>query len=299
MRILISGASGLIGSALTPLLSSRGHDVTALVRRPVSQPGEIEWDPVRGVLPPCAVETADAIINLAGASIGAKRLTASHKREVLASRVDATQTIARAIAQVGNGCVLIQGSAMGFYGDSGERLITESSPRGEGFLADVCVAWEEAALPARDAGSRVAFMRTGLVLAAHGGFAQRLLPLVRRGLFGGFGAGDAYQSWITLEDHARATLHVLESDLEGPINMVSPDPVTDANLVAALSAAFGRRPGPKVPAWALRLAIGEAVSDLLASQRGEPQALVDAGFTWNHPVIADAAHWVAHGTSRA
>lgn len=293
MRILISGASGLIGSALTPLLQSQGHDVVHLVRRAATSEREVAWDPAHGSVPIEAVDRADVIVNLAGASIGAKRLTSGHKREVLASRVTATRTLASAIAQTGGKTTLLQGSAMGYYGDAGSQTVTETSPPGEGFLAEVCVAWESAARPAADAGARVATMRTGLVLAAHGGFAQRLLPLVRRGLFGGFGAGDAFQSWITLHDHCRAIAHLIEADIEGPVIMASPHPVTDAELVAALSAAYGKRPGFKAPTWALRLAVGEAITDLLNSQRGEPLVLDGSGFTWDHPSIAEAARWVA------
>lgn len=293
MRVVVSGASGLIGTALTASLEADGHDVVALVRREARGPRESAWDPTTGTIDASLIAGADAVVNLAGASIGGKRLTPAYKREVLASRVNATRTIAEAIAASATPPALLQGSSMGFYGDAADAVVDEASPRGEGFLADVCVAWEEAASPAVEAGARVVFLRTGLVLASHGGFAQRLLPLVRRGLFGGFGAGRAFQSWITLEDHVRALRALLEAPVAGPVNVISPEPVTDATLVAELSRAFGKRPGLKVPGWALRIAIGEAIEDLLASQRGEPGVLARLGFVWNQPTMASAAAWVA------
>lgn len=292
MRVVIAGASGLIGSALAPLLLSQGHEVIALVRRDARSANESSWDPATGRVDQALIASADAVVNLAGASIGARRLTASYKREVLGSRIAATTTLARAIATGGGTTALIQGSAMGYYGAAGDTPLTEDAPAGEGFLADVCKQWEAAALEAERSGARVVRIRTGLVLAAHGGFAQRLLPLVRRGLFGGFGKGDAYQSWITLDDAVAAIAMLIASDASGPANLVAPRAATDRQIVAALAHAFGKRPGPRVPAWLLRIAVGEAVDDLLASQNGVPGTLSSQGFEWRHGDLESAARWV-------
>lgn len=307
MRIVISGASGLIGSALTPLLRSYGHDVIALVRREAQGPHESSWDPRAGIIDADLVSSADAVVNLAGASIGDKRLTSSYKQLVLNSRFDSTRTIAEAIAKAAKPPALMQGSSMGYYGDAGSSPLPETAAAGSGFLADVCVQWEAAAQPARDAGSRVVNLRTGLVLASHGGFAARLLPLLKLGLFGGFGSGKAIQSWITLEDHVRAVAHLLgaapsEADshsgatVNGTANLIAPHPVSDAEIMAALAKAMGRPHGPKIPAALIKLAVGEAAEDLLTSQPGVPETLRSSGFVWNHPTIFEAARYVT-GTS--
>lgn len=293
MRVVISGASGLIGTALSNSLRADGHTVIALVRREARTADESSWSPSEHRIDQDVIASADAIVNLAGASIGAKRLTSTYKHEVLQSRVDSTTTIARAIAAAGTTPRLLQGSSMGFYGARGDEELTESSDRGDGFLADVCVAWEHAADLAVDTGARVAYLRSGLVLAAHGGFAERLLPLVRRGLFGGFGKGNAYQAWITLDDEVRAVQFLLENDHEGPVNMVAPEAVVDAELVAALARAFGKSPGFKVPEWILHAVVGEAVDDLLASQKGIPGVLTRLGFEWRHATVDSAARYVA------
>lgn len=293
MRVVISGASGLIGTALSESLRRDGHTVVSLVRREARRDDESSWDPAAHTIDVDAIAAADAVINLAGASIGAKRLTDSYKQVVLRSRVDSTATIANAIRDAGTSPALLSGSSMGFYGARGTEELMERSGRGDGFLADVCVAWERAAEPAAEARARVVNLRTGLVLAAHGGFAERLMPLVKWGLIGGFGKGNAYQSWITLDDHVRATRALLHGEHAGPANMISPSPVTDAEMVAELSRAFGRRPGLKVPGWALHLGIGEAADDLLASQKGAPGVLTRLGFSWDHPTMRDAATYVA------
>lgn len=297
MRVVVSGASGLIGTALTESLRADGHTVIALVRRDARGNDESSWSPVEHRIDQDTIASADAIVNLAGASIGARRLTKSYKQEVLRSRVDATTTLVRAVAAAGTTPRFVQASSMGFYGGRGDTLLTEASGPGDDFLAHVVREWEKAASAAEGLGASVAYLRTGLVLSGHGGFAERLLPLVKRGLLGGFGKGTAYQSWITLHDHVRATRLLLDNDVEGPVNVIAPQPVTDSELVAALSRAFGRTPGLKVPGWILRAAIGEAVSDLLASQRGVPRVLSERGFEWDHPTIEAAAQYVADSTS--
>jgi len=299
MRVVISGASGLIGTALSESLRADGHEVIALVRREARTQQESAWSPSTHHVDEGVIASADAVVNLAGASIGARRLTRAYKREVLASRVDATTTLATAIAAADAPARLIQASSMGYYGARGDDELTEQSQPGSGFLAEVCQAWEAASEPASRAGSQVIFARTGLVLAGHGGFAERLVPLARRGLIGGFGNGRAFQSWITLHDHIRAMRLLLTADIEGPVNVIAPEAARDGDLVRSLSAAFGRRPGLRVPRWALHLVIGEAANDLLASQRGIPTVLTAAGFAWDHATLASACAYVAGADAAA
>lgn len=292
MKAVISGASGLIGTALSASLGASGHEVISLVRRDARDPSESSWDPAAHRIDHDVIASADVVVNLAGASIGSKRLTDSYKRVVKASRVDSTQTIANAIAVARPDAVLIQGSAMGYYGDRGTEELPESAPPGDGFLAEVASAWEAAADPAREAGARVASIRTGLVLTGHGGFAARLLPLVRLGLIGGFGDGSSLQSWITLVDEVRAIEHVIASDHAGPVNMVAPQAARNADLVESLCRAYGRSRGLKVPTWALNAFIGEAADDLLASQAGVPSVLCGLDFAWEHSTLTEAAAYV-------
>jgi len=299
MRVAISGASGLIGTALSASLRADGHDVLALVRRD-ARAGESRWDPARGVIDKDALLACDAVVNLAGASIGDKRMTAEYKKVVRKSRTDSTGLIVNTLVAGGWGGVLMQGSAMGFYGDRGEEVLTERSRAGTTFLSDIVLAWEASAKPAVDAGIRTVFTRTGLVLAPHGGFAERLLPLVRRGLLRRFGSGREFHAWITLEDQVRATRFLLESsEHEGPANIVAPQATRDQELIAALAHAAGKPTAFPVPAWAMKLAAGDAAVDLLTSQRAEPGVLTRLGFQWNHASIADAAAWVMRGAGFA
>lgn len=292
MRVVISGSSGLIGTALKESLRADGHTPIALVRREARGEHESAWDPAAHMIDHDVVASADAVVNLAGASIGGKRLTSGYKQVVKQSRVDSTTTIATAIAAANPDAILLQGSSMGYYGDQGTTELTEDAPAGEGFLAEVSQAWETAAGPAVDAGASVAYLRTGLVLTGHGGFAERLLPFAKRGLLGSLGSRDALQSWITLVDHVRALRLLMDKAHSGPVNMVAPQPATMADIIAAIAHAYGSRPGFPVPGWALRLAIGEAAEDLLNSQSGVPTVLNGRGFTWTHPNIDEAARYV-------
>lgn len=291
MRIVISGASGLIGTALTASLRADNHEVIALVRRAARGSFESEWDPAAGVIDQEIIESADVVVNLAGASIGGKRLTDSYKKVVKQSRVDSTQLISRAYAARTDG-TLISGSAMGYYGARGDEVLTERSGPGDTFLSDIVTAWESAAAPAVDAGVRTVFIRSGLVLAPNGGFAARLLPLVRRGVLGGLGGANAWHAWITLHDEIRALRFLIDSDHAGPANIIAPESVRDQELMQALSEAAGKSSGIVVPAWALELAIGPAIEDLLSSQNARPGVLTRLGFTWDHPAINEAAAWV-------
>ncbi|WP_084126702.1 TIGR01777 family oxidoreductase [Demequina sp. NBRC 110054] len=293
MRVVISGASGLIGTALTSALHEGGHDVVALVRRQARNDHESSWSPAGGAIDLDVIASADAVVNLAGASIGDRRLTAAYRQVVLQSRVDSTTTIANAIAQANPSAVLLQGSAMGYYGSRGEERLSERSEAGDSFLSEICEAWEASAAPAVDAGARVVYLRTGLVLAPTGGFAQRLLPLVSRGLISALGSGTAWHAWISLDDAVRALVFHLESGHHGPSNIVAPIPARDRDLIAALTSALGHSPGLPVPAWAMRLAAGPAAEDLLSSQRAVPGVLSRLDFEWHHPQVADAAAWIA------
>lgn len=292
MRVVITGSSGLIGTALKEALNEGGHDVVALVRRSAEGPHESEWDPAAGKVDTDVLASADAVVNLAGASIGAKRLTKKHAELVLQSRLDSTGTIVQGLIEAKFSGVLIQGSAMGYYGDRGENEISEISGPGDTLLASIVKQWEAAAEPAVDAGIRTVFIRTGLVLARKGGFAERLLPLTKRGLLRSLGPGTAWHSWITLHDHIRALLLLIQSHHSGPVNVISSTPERNRDLIRAMSKAAGKSPGFPVPAWALRIVIGRAIEDLLSSQKARPDVLWRLGFHWALPDIDAAAAWV-------
>ena len=299
MIVVLAGSSGLIGTALTERLRAEGHAVRRLVRRPPRGPEERTWDPDAGVLDPVALAGADAVVNLAGAGVGDKRLTPARKRVVLESRTRTTGLLARTVAGLDTPPrVLLQGSATGAYGYRGDEVVTEQTPYGDSFLAGVVEQWEAAAAPAvAHPDVRVAFLRTGIVLAPSGGALGKLLPLIRLGLGGPIGSGRQFWSWITLEDEIRAILHVLESDLEGPVNLTAPAPSRNADLTRALGDAFGRPTKVAVPGFALKIALGEFSSELLGSQRVHPRVLEEAGFEFTHPTIHAAAAWVADGRS--
>ena len=285
MRIGITGASGLIGSALTTHLQQQGHETVAFVRREPRSASEISWQPGTD-LDPGRLSGLDAIVHLAGAGVGDKRWTDSYKEVIRSSRVDGTQTIARAMAAADDGPrVLVSGSAIGYYGDTGDRLTDETGPQGDGFLAGVVRDWEAAAAPAVDAGVRVAFARTGLVVSSDGGAWQRLVPIFRAGLGGKLGSGKQYWSAISLTDEVRALTWLLNNDVEGPVNLVGPHPVTNAEVTRVMGEVLGRPTILPVPAFALKAVLGEFAEDTLASQRIDPAVLRSNGFTWLQPDI--------------
>jgi uncharacterized protein len=290
MRVGVTGASGLIGSALVPVLKDRGHDVVRLVRRAPSAPDEIRWDPETGEVDLAALNGVEGIIHLAGAGVGDKRWTPAYKRMILLSRVNGTDTIARAMAHLEpKPRVLVSGSAIGYYGDTGDREVTETSPQGAGFLADVVAQWEAAAAPAQDAGIRVAFARTGLVVSDQGGAWKRLLPIFRLGLGGKIGSGHQYWSFISLRDEVNALITLLEDEAySGPVNLTAPTPVTNAEVTAAMGRILGRPTVLPVPAFALKIALGEFSDDVLGSQRVIPTVLERQDFTWSDPSIDEA-----------
>lgn len=290
MRIAVTGASGLIGSAVVPALRERGHEVIRLVRRTPSAPDEVRWDPEAGEVDLAGLNGIDGVIHLAGAGVGDKRWTPAYKRTILLSRVNGTDTIARAMAHLEpRPRVLVSGSAIGYYGDTGDREVTEASPQGAGFLADVVAQWEAAAAPAQEAGIRVAFARTGLVVSDDGGAWKRLLPIFRLGLGGRIGSGRQYWSFISLRDEVTALIDLVEQDrYVGPVNLTAPVAVTNTEVTAAMGRVLGRPTVLPVPAFALKIALGEFSSDVLGSQRVVPTVLEQHGFTWADPSIDDA-----------
>ena len=308
MRVLVAGSSGLIGTALVQHLTERGHSVTRLVRSvdgsgekdaPAdSRVGNIEWEPAVGILDRDVLARAgpfDAAVNLAGAGIGDRRWSTARKQAILASRTAATRLLANSLAALSHPpSTLVNASAVGFYGDGGDRELTEHSSSGSGFLAAVCRAWEAATAPASDAGIRTVVLRSGIVLTARGGALARQLPLFRLGVGGRLGRGSQYRSWITLRDEVRVILHCLEdSSLRGPVNATAPHPVTDAEFANVLGDALGRPALLAVPGFALRVALGNQMATelLLIGQRALPAALSTRAFPFSDEVIADALQW--------
>jgi uncharacterized protein (TIGR01777 family) len=284
-RIAVTGASGLIGSALVGYLKSEGHTVQRLVRRATVAPDEIRWDPKTGYVDIDALRGVDAVIHLAGVGVGDKRWTKRYKSEILNSRMLGTTTIANAVAEV-KPQVFISASAIGWYGDSGNRAVVESDSVGQDFLAAVCREWESAADLAGDI--RTVKLRTGLVLDPTGGALGRMLPLFRFGLGGKLGSGKQWWSWITLHDVIRAIVFSLEKKISGPVNLTSPNPVTNQEFTSALARAMKRPALFPAPAIALKIALGGFSSEVLGSKKVMPNALTEAGFQWDYPHISTA-----------
>ena len=295
MHVLLAGSHGMIGRALAAHLTSHGHRVTRLVRRPVVSPAEVSWDPQAGRLDAADLRGLDAVVNLGGAGIGDRRWTAAYKQRILTSRTVPTSLLARALAQLaadGGPRVLLQASAVGFYGDRGDELLTEDSAPGSGFLVDVVRAWEDATGPAEDAGVRVAHLRTGIVMSPDGGSFGRLLPLLRLGLGGPLGDGHNHWAWITLADHVRAVAHLLSSSVHGPVNLTGPAPAPQRELVRAVAHELHRPAVLPVPRVALRAVVGGFADDILSSQRALPRVLLEDGFVFEHPDVTAAARWL-------
>ena len=284
-RIAITGASGLIGTALVGHLKSEGHTVQRFVRRPVVAPDEIQWDPKTGYVDIEALRGVDAIIHLAGVGVGDKRWSKKYKSEILNSRLLGTTAIAHAVNEV-KPQVFISASAIGWYGESGNRSVVESDRVGDDFLAAVCREWEGAADLVTDV--RTVKIRTGLVLDPTGGALGKMLPLFRLGLGGKLGNGKQWWSWITLHDVIRAITFLLENKVSGPVNLTSPNPVTNQEFTSALARAMHRPALFPAPPIALKIALGGFSSEILGSKKVMPQALTDAGFTWDYPHITNA-----------
>ncbi|MEN9857017.1 MAG: hypothetical protein RLZZ222_164 [Actinomycetota bacterium] len=284
-RIAITGASGLIGTALVGHLKSEGHTVQRFVRRPVVAPDEIQWDPKTGYVDIEALRGVDAVIHLAGVGVGDKRWSKKYKAEILNSRLLGTTAIAKAVTEV-KPQVFISASAIGWYGESGNRAVVESDRVGDDFLAAVCREWEAAADLAQ--GVRTVKIRTGLVLDPTGGALGKMLPLFRLGLGGKLGNGKQWWSWITLHDVIRAISFLLENKIEGPVNLTSPNPVTNQEFTSALARAMHRPALFPAPALGLKIALGGFSSEILGSKKVMPQELTNAGFTWDYPHITNA-----------
>jgi len=289
MRVVISGSAGLIGTALTQSLQREGAEVLRLVRRPATSAGEAQWDPLAGPggLDPAELRGTDAVVHLSGAPIASRRWTGSRKRDLRASRITSTTTLVTAmIAAQQPPAVLLSASAIGWYGDTGEHEVDESSPAGPGFLATLVRDWEAATRPASAAGIRVVNLRTGVVLSRRGGMLGTLLPLFRLGLGARLGTGRQYLSWIALADEVSAARFLLTHDeINGPVNLTAPHPVTNTEFTAALASTLTRPALLRVPAPLLRAGLGEVSSELLASARVLPRTLERAGFAFQYPEV--------------
>jgi len=291
VRILVTGASGLIGSALVSYLTAGGHAVTRLIRaQPRPGQGEVHWDPETGKLDPMVLQGVDAAVHLAGESI-AQRWTPERKAKILKSRARGTRLLSESFARLTQPpCVFLCASAIGYYGDRGEEVLTEDSPSGVGFLAEVCRGWEAACAAAVQKGIRVVNLRMGIVLSAAGGVLPRMLLPFRMGLGGRIGSGRQYMSWIALDELVGVIIHALTCDiLAGPVNAVAPHPVTNLEFTRTLGRVLRRPTVLPVPAFAARLALGEmADSLLLASARVEPARLAASGYAFRYPELEGA-----------
>jgi uncharacterized protein len=286
--VAIAGSSGLIGSALTSALRAADHRVLRIVRRAPSNPDELFWNPDIGEFDASALRGVDAVINLCGVSVGGKRWSGAFKQSLRDSRIGPTEVLSSAVVKAGVP-VLVNASAVGYYGDTRDRVVDESAPAGRGFLAGLCQDWEAATESATHGGVRVALVRTGLVLAPTGGLLARIKPLFGLGLGARLGNGRQYTPWISLEDEVRALLFTIGHDLSGPINATGPAPVTNAEFTGALGRAMNRPTPISVPGFVLRTLLGEFADEgVLGGQRAIPAALERAGFEFHHRTIGEA-----------
>jgi uncharacterized protein (TIGR01777 family) len=292
MKVAVTGSSGLIGTALVAGLRADGHQVLRLVRGGAAGQDTVTWDPgaEQGGPDPRSLEGVTAVVHLAGAGVADKRWTPSYQAEIRDSRVKGTKALVRALAAMTTPPgVLLSGSAIGWYGDTGGREVTETTPAGRGFLPEVVREWEAAAGEATAAGIRVCTLRSGVVLSPRGGILGKLLPLFRLGLGGRIGSGRQVMSWIGLSEWVAAARFLLgRADIAGPVNLTTPGPVTNAEFTAALAAAVHRPAVMLVPVPALKLAVGGVSSDILSSARVLPRRLLDGGYQFQHPGIAGA-----------
>jgi uncharacterized protein (TIGR01777 family) len=293
MKVAMTGSHGLIGSALAERLTARGDEVVKLVRSAPAGPDEVQWDPAGGSVDLAGLKGVEGVVHLAGAGVGDHRWTASYKREIRDSRALGTRTLVRAITALETPPrVLVSGSAIGYYGERGDEILTEQSASGQSFLTSVVEVWEAEAAPAADAGIRVVHPRTGLVMARKGGAFQQLLLLARLGLAGPLGNGRQWWSWVTLPDTLAALEFMLDGDLSGPVNMVGPEPAHNRDVIKAVAGALHRPALVPAPSFALRIVLGEFAAEVLSSQRVEPGKLRASGFHWEHDTLAKAADWI-------
>ena len=292
MRVLISGAGGLVGTELIKQLKALGHEPIALVRREATGDHEISWKPGVERLDPEIMESIDAVVNLGGATTGRIPWTKNYMQTLISSRLDTTKTLVEAInASKNQPKVLVSGSASGIYGDRGDELLDETAGKGEGFLSDLASAWEA---EAQKANTRVVLARTTLVMSKKLGALGRLLPLIKAGIGGPLGSGNQWWAWISLEDEARAIIHLIDNDeTTGAYNLTAPEPATCKEMVVALGKALKRPTFFRVPSWAMRLLVGVAADELLlCSQKMIATKLLSTGFEFNHPTLKDAVDYV-------
>ncbi|MER7980859.1 MULTISPECIES: TIGR01777 family oxidoreductase [unclassified Streptomyces] len=286
-RIAIAGASGLIGSELARSLRADGHEVVRLVRHAPRSRDEVRWDPQRQRIDAAGLLGCAAVVNLAGAGVASRPWTEAYKKQIRDSRVLGTATLAEAVASLDEPPrVFVNGSAIGFYGDTGSRAVDESAPPGDGFLSSVCVEWEEATAPAQEAGVRTVLPRTGLVVSRAGGAWAKLFPLFKAGLGGRLGDGRQYWSFIALHDEVAAIRHLMDMEsVSGPVNLTAPDPLTNREITEAMGRVLHRPTLLATPAPLMRLALGEMSGEILGSQRVLPTRLLESGFTFAFPSI--------------
>jgi uncharacterized protein (TIGR01777 family) len=289
VKIVVSGASGLIGSALIPRLTAAGHDVLRLVRREARGADELTWDPAAGALDATSLADADAVVNLSGANLDV-RWTEKRKREIVDSRVHTTSLLARTMASAKRKpSVFLVAGGTGIYGDRGDEILTEESALGSGFLADLGKAWEAAAAPAREAGIRTVNFRQGVVLSREGGALAKMLTPFKLGLGGRVGSGRQWWSWVSLDDVVAAYRRALDGELHGPVNLTSPNPATSAQFTKALGRTVGRPTFVPLPSLAVKTVFGErGEAVLLEGQRALPKRLADAGFDFAQPDVEAA-----------
>jgi uncharacterized protein len=301
MDVAMTGAGGLIGTALARSLRGDGHGVRPLVRRPSDDPAAIRWDPAAGTIDAAGLAGVDAVVHLAATGIGDKRWNEARKREVLENRVEGTALVARTLAAMDEPpAVFVSASAIGYYGDTADSVATELSPRGGGFLAGLVEQWEAAVQPAVDAGIRTVLPRTSIVLAGHGGILPRMALPFRLFVGGRLGSGRQWVSWIALDDEVAAIRFLIDhADVAGPVNMASPEPVTNREMSAAIGRALRRPAVVPVPAFGPRLLLGREMADelLFVSQRVRPQVLIDAGYPFLHPTVDGALAAAFNGPS--
>jgi len=287
VKVVLTGASGLLGPALAASFRTDGHQVVRLVRRTPNAPDEAQWHPEAGTVDAGALRGAELVVHLAGVGLGSRPWTPDHRRAVMDSRVRGTTTIAKAVAEHGVP-TLVSASGVGYYGNPGDTVCDEDSPRGTTYVADVAAVWEASTEPAAEAGVRVVPVRTGVVLSAKGGAYGKLLPLFRLGLGGKLGSGRQWWSWIALDDYVRAVRFVVDSDLTGPVNVTAPEPLTNAQMTAAMGRVLHRPTVFTAPGWAMKVPLGDFAVDLLGGQRVVPRRLLDAGYVFAHPSFEPA-----------
>jgi uncharacterized protein (TIGR01777 family) len=290
--VAIAGSSGLIGSALVTALRTADYRVLRIMRRAPANAGELHWDPDSGEFDSGALSGVDAVVNLCGINVGQRRWSGAFKQNLRDSRITPTEVLSAAVADAGVG-VLVNASAVGYYGNTKDRTIDETNSAGTGFLAQLCQDWEAATAAAAQAGTRVVLARTGLVLAPSGGALRQLRPLFSLGLGARLGSGRQYMSWISLEDEVRALQFAIsDSRLSGPVNLTGPAPVTNAEFTAALGRAVNRPTPLMMPKFAVRAALGEFADEgLLSGQRAIPAELERAGFEFHHNTVGEALRY--------